>query len=315
MTRANKLAWTTGVLFAAAAALPAVLLAPSPAAAEGWSAELTDVPPPSPAPGRHMTRAAAARAAARARAQAEAEARKKDAAQETPAPAAQPEPVQTPAAPVESTAAAPAPARPAEPVPDAAAPDAAAASAADDSEPDDPFVDIHVVDRAPVGEVETTQVVPNAPSGTTIAVGPAENSAASQYCTNIADAAIDARIAWQRQNLAEAEKELAKRTAELEARTAEYQRWLQRRDDFAEKAKKQVVDIYTKMKPDAAALQLQALDEETAAAVVIKLDPRTASAVMNEMDPTQAARLTAIISGAGKLPPKPRAPAAQGNRS
>jgi flagellar motility protein MotE (MotC chaperone) len=60
------------------------------------------------------------------------------------------------------------------------------------------------------------------------------------------------------------------------------------------------------MRPDAAALQLQSLDEETAAAVLVKLDARTASAVMNEMDPMQAARLTSIISGASKLP-RPRA--------
>ena len=47
------------------------------------------------------------------------------------------------------------------------------------------------------------------------------------------------------------------------------------------------------MRPDAAAQQLAAMDEETAAAVLTKLDPRIASIILNEMDRAQAARLTA----------------------
>jgi flagellar motility protein MotE (MotC chaperone) len=308
MIRETKSGWTSALLLAAA--LPVAFLSSLPAGAQGWNAELTDAPKPAPAAGRRLTRAAAARAAARA--QAHTDVAKRETVQEKTQ-ATLPEPSQAPvgAAPFIP----PRSAEPAVPHEPAGPASARAAAAAEEQEPDDPFVDIHVNQRPAGGEVETTQVVPGSPGGASIAVGPSETSAASQYCTNIADAAIDARIAWQRQNLAEVEKEIQKRTAELEARTAEFQRWLQRRNDFAEKAKKTVVDIYTKMKPDAAALQLQALDEETAAAVIIKLDPRSASAVMNEMDPTQAARLTAIISGAAKLPGKPRPPTPQGNRS
>ena len=305
-----KSAWTSALLLAAAAALPTAFLAPLPAAAQGWNAEVTDTPKSVQATGRKLTRAAAARAAARAQAQAEVE-KRETIREKTPArlPVPPQAPIATaPSMPSAATASAEPPA-PANPAP------AGAATAVEDEEPDDPFADIRLSQRRAGGEVETTQVVTGAPGGTSIAVGPSETSAASQYCMNIADAAIDARIAWQRQNLAELEKEVQKRTAELEGRTAEFQRWLQRRNDFAEKAKKTVVDIYTKMKPDAAALQLQSLDEETAAAVIIKLDPRSASAVMNEMDPIQAARLTAIISGAAKLPGKPRPPTPQGNRS
>ena len=63
-----------------------------------------------------------------------------------------------------------------------------------------------------------------------------------------------------------------------------------------------ITDIYAKMKPDAAAQQLTALDDETAAAVITKLNPRVASALMAEMDPKQAARLTSIISSSAKGP-------------
>jgi flagellar motility protein MotE (MotC chaperone) len=124
---------------------------------------------------------------------------------------------------------------------------------------------------------------------------------AREYCLNIADAAVDARFAWQKKTLADLEQEIAKRVELLEAKTAEYQRWLARRDEFSKKAQDSVVTIYARMKPDAAAAQLVAMDEETAAAILAKLDPRNASAILNDMDATQAARLTATISSAANV--------------
>jgi flagellar motility protein MotE (MotC chaperone) len=124
---------------------------------------------------------------------------------------------------------------------------------------------------------------------------------AREYCLNIADAAADARFAWQKKVLADLEQEIAKRVEALEAKTAEYQRWLARRDEFAKKAQESVVTIYARMRPDAAAAQLVAMDEETAAAVLVRLQPRSASAILNEMEATQAARLTATIGGAANV--------------
>jgi flagellar motility protein MotE (MotC chaperone) len=128
-----------------------------------------------------------------------------------------------------------------------------------------------------------------------------EARAARDYCTNIADAAADARFAWQKRTLLELEQEIAKRLALLEEKSAELQKWLARRDEFSKKAQAAVVTIYARMRPDAAAAQLVAMDEETAAAVLTKLDPRNASAILNEMEATQAARLTATISGAANV--------------
>jgi flagellar motility protein MotE (MotC chaperone) len=127
---------------------------------------------------------------------------------------------------------------------------------------------------------------------------PGDGVSAKGYCDNIANAAADARFAWQKKALLQTEQQVAKRIEELNAKIAEYRKWLARRDEFAIKAQKAVVDIYSKMKPDAAAQQLTVLDEEMAAAVLTKLDPRVASAVMNEMETKRAARLTAIIAGA-----------------
>jgi flagellar motility protein MotE (MotC chaperone) len=140
---------------------------------------------------------------------------------------------------------------------------------------------------------------------------------AREYCLNIADAASDARMVWQKKVLADLEQQIAKRVELLEAKTAEYKQWLARREEFSKKAQDSVVTIYARMRPDAAAAQLVAMDEETAAAVLTKLDPRTASLILNDMEPAQAARLTATISGAANpaLPGRPRPPLPGDKRS
>jgi flagellar motility protein MotE (MotC chaperone) len=176
--------------------------------------------------------------------------------------------------------------------------------------------------RSPAFEAFITraQVAEQTPATTEPASGPprtrklpeataGQGSAARQYCINIADKAAEARFAWQRKTLLDLEQELAKRIAVLEAKTAEYQTWVVRRDEFVKKARDNLVLIYARMRPDAAAQQLMAMDEETAAAVLIKLDPRTASIILNEMDPAQAARLTGTIGGAARTAPSSRAPA------
>ena len=122
----------------------------------------------------------------------------------------------------------------------------------------------------------------------------------NQYCANIADAASDARFALQKQALADMEKEIEGRLKVLEAKRAEYEEWLRRRNEVLEKADETIVMIYSRMRPDAAALQLTNMDEEIAAAVIAKLNPRVASAVLNEMEPGRAAQLANVITDAPK---------------
>jgi flagellar motility protein MotE (MotC chaperone) len=125
---------------------------------------------------------------------------------------------------------------------------------------------------------------------------------ARAFCVNIADAAADAKFAWQKRTLTDLQQDLDKRIVRLEAKTAELQQWVARRDEFSKKAHASLVTIYARMRPDAAAMQLSQMDEETAAAVLVKLDARLSSAILNEMEPGQAARLTATIAGAAKVP-------------
>jgi flagellar motility protein MotE (MotC chaperone) len=117
----------------------------------------------------------------------------------------------------------------------------------------------------------------------------------NQYCANIADAAADARFAWQKETLASLEKEIEGRIKVLEQKRAEYEEWLRRRNEFLAKADEAIVEIYSRMRPDAAALQLANMHDEKAAAILAKLNPRNASAVLNEMEPARAAQLTGVL--------------------
>ncbi len=161
-----------------------------------------------------------------------------------------------------------------------------------------------------LGDVLTTAVAGEEPAGDNTQPATVLRGSGDQYCTNIANAAADARFAWQKQELLQTEEQVKQRIGELEGKITEYRKWLARRDEFSKRAQASVTTIYAKMRPDAAAQQLSVLDEETAAAVISQLNPRVASALMAEMDAKIAARLTAIISASargpkGKPPGKP----------
>lgn len=126
-------------------------------------------------------------------------------------------------------------------------------------------------------------------------------SDAEKFCANIADAAKDARFAWEAKTLKDLKAEVETVTAALEAKRAELQEALTRREEFQKLAEKSVVDIYSRMRPEAAAAQLAALDERIAAAVLIKLNSRTASAILGEMDVPRAVSLAQLISSGGEL--------------
>lgn len=120
---------------------------------------------------------------------------------------------------------------------------------------------------------------------------------ALSYCTNLADAAADARFAKKAARLEMLRGEVVERLEALEEKRAEYEAWLERRERFLARAQESLVSIYAGMRPDAASEQLAAMDETTAAAIVAKLSPRAASAVLNEMDTETAARIATIMAG------------------
>lgn len=120
-----------------------------------------------------------------------------------------------------------------------------------------------------------------------------------EFCTNIADAARDQRYLLQKQELETLQKDVDARIKVLDERRAEYQDWLKRRNEFLKSAEAGLVEIYRKMKPDAAAQQLAAINPEIASAIVMKLPPRQSSVILGEMPADKAALLTGIIASAG----------------
>lgn len=120
-----------------------------------------------------------------------------------------------------------------------------------------------------------------------------------QFCTSIADAARDQRYLLQKQELDKLQADVDSRIAVLETRRAEYEDWLTRRNAFMKQADAQLVEIYKKMAPDAAAPQLAESDVMLAAAIIMKLPPRQSSLILTEMKPDKAAKVASIMSSAG----------------
>ncbi len=123
-----------------------------------------------------------------------------------------------------------------------------------------------------------------------------------QFCVSNAALIGNARIAWQTARLVELDARIRIRLVELESKKAEYEAWLRKRDEMMKQATDGVVTIYAKMKPDAAALQLTAMDDPIAAAILSKLPPRSAGAILDEMEAGRAARLTRSMSGPESAP-------------
>lgn len=121
-----------------------------------------------------------------------------------------------------------------------------------------------------------------------------------RFCSNIADAARDRRHAIQRDELETLRADIDQRIAALEEKRAEYETWLTRRERFLEQAEDNLVEIYARMRPDAAAERLAETDTGLAAGILMKVNARQAGTILNEMDATAAARLTGIMASAAR---------------
>ncbi|RYE79467.1 MAG: hypothetical protein EOP19_20130 [Hyphomicrobiales bacterium] len=148
---------------------------------------------------------------------------------------------------------------------------------------------------APSADAAPRKVRIVGPDGQPVVDAAPELSDIGRYCTNIADPAKDARAALQTKRLQDLEAEVGKKVDELEAKRKEYQDWLQQRQAFIDSTSSIMLDIYTGMKPDAAAQQLAGIDRTTAASLIAKMKPRTASAIMAEIPAAVAAEITKVI--------------------
>ncbi|MDD9330413.1 MAG: hypothetical protein PV353_08460, partial [Bartonella sp.] len=110
--------------------------------------------------------------------------------------------------------------------------------------------------------------------------------------------AADSRFQLQRQQLQELRDQISERVKILEEKQNEYQVWLNKRNEFLSMAEDSLVEIITKMRPDAAAAQLALMNNLVAASLVLKLSPKVSSAIMNELPPEKSAELTQILVSA-----------------
>ena len=127
-----------------------------------------------------------------------------------------------------------------------------------------------------------------------------------KFCGNIDNQAADARYAFQARQLTDLKADVEKRMQALEEKRQEYEMWLKRRDEFVNKAQDSLVDIISKMKPDAAAAQMALIGDEAAAALILKLNPRISSIILNEMPPEKAAKLARVIVGSQRTTRAPQ---------
>lgn len=118
----------------------------------------------------------------------------------------------------------------------------------------------------------------------------------ARFCSNIADAARERRYAIQKADLESLQADIEERIALLEEKRADLQRWVEKRERFAKAANDGLVEIFAKMRPDAAAQRMEKLPGELTAALLTKLKPGTAGTILNEMSADKAALVAVIMS-------------------
>ncbi len=94
---------------------------------------------------------------------------------------------------------------------------------------------------------------------------------ASRFCANAAPSIAEARVAWETKQLSDLDAQVKQRLADLEKAEASVQEWVAKRDAMLKSASDDLVAIYAKMQPEAAATQIAAMDDQMAAAILGKL--------------------------------------------
>ena len=91
---------------------------------------------------------------------------------------------------------------------------------------------------------------------------------------------------------------MRQRIVDLEKAEAAARDWIAKRDTLMAAANDDLVAIFAKMQPEAAAQQLSAMDDRMAAAILSKLKPNAASAILDEMEAERASHLVGMFSTA-----------------
>lgn len=135
-----------------------------------------------------------------------------------------------------------------------------------------------------------------------------KNVEEQQSCINVANAMAFARLEIQQKTLSELEQRVQQKTSELQSKRLQFQETVDRYDSIVRNVDQILIDIYSKMKPELAALQLANLDDDSAAGLLLKLKPKSAGAILGEMDAFHAALLAKKIAEFSSVRPGAKKP-------
>jgi flagellar motility protein MotE (MotC chaperone) len=128
----------------------------------------------------------------------------------------------------------------------------------------------------------------------------AQGSDAERFCANIQDEARERRYALKDAELKAIAAEIDVKMKAMEEKRGEFEAWQKRREQFATLATDNLVDIYKKMRPAAAAERLAVLSTDLSASILMKLPSRQAGVILNEMEPDIVAAITAIMAASSQ---------------
>lgn len=135
---------------------------------------------------------------------------------------------------------------------------------------------------------------------------PEVRQAIEDYCLSISDAAAERRMATQTAALEKLEKRLEERMSRLTEEKSALEALIAKREEIRNLAKKELVEIYAGMPPEAAAAQMEKLDIRLASSLLRQLKPRQASAILSEVEPELAAQMMRVLASAAQSAPEGR---------
>lgn len=129
---------------------------------------------------------------------------------------------------------------------------------------------------------------------------PSADQDTERYCKNITQEMQELRYKIKEEKLRKLQADVEAKIAELETKRKELEQWVGLRDGFANKATDALVEIYQKMRPDAAAARLEVITPQLASSILLALPPAKAGVILNEMNPKSAANITMILAAAAR---------------
>ncbi len=146
------------------------------------------------------------------------------------------------------------------------------------------------------GDAESAKTTGRLPQHLQLSKEEATVSDEAAYCDAIVDQAREMRYSAREEELQTMQSELERGLELMERKKTEFEKWVQRREEFATRASEALIAIYERMRPDAAAERLMIVDPMLASSILLKMPPAKSGTILNEMEAKKAAGITAIMA-------------------